>query len=792
MFVRRLVVLLTGLILTVALLAGFAQPVRAVAPDVDRLSRKAGPLSPVRVVIVGDGLRRASAVAFGRDRGTRLRRIGPRRISVMTPRRTRPGTVDVRVKTPGGWTAPTRRARYRFVGAPRVRDLSSSASRVEGGKEITITGRNLGYRPRVSFGLNRARAVRVLSNRRLEVVVPPGVLGETTVRVRTPGGGDAADRPFRYVLPPEKNSRLYEPGDGTLTARGVQWVTGGSRVSRPGEQSGWTLSIAEGSRVPDVGSDYYLPPGSAAFPAGVAGRVTSIAYQLDGTTRVTVKPVPLADVLDKMVLDYAGPIGTTTATRRRTGSVINFGRLPNGAFDCDDASGDAVDITGELSLAIDNVQAHFELRAGGVFQSPRAEAYLMGEPVLRGKVTASTKTTCKLRPAWANAHRRVFPIGTTGATVSVGPEASFSLTRSGTVEIEQRSRFTTGFRADLDGIAPIFSASRDDLVVRGSFSMRAKAEAGVSIQLGALDRVGAELNGLGYLDASITATTNPANVCVDAEGGLRVRLNAFLDLWIARFESGQLSKDFAFGAFRGCADPVRAADPSAQPVIVAQGLPNAEVGIAYSARLRTEDNRPGTWQATTPLPAGLTLGASDGEITGTPTGSVGDNPFWVRFVDGSGRVTSNRFSIYVRPAQGVGGGPIQATLTWDQAEDLDLHVVEPNGNEIYYGNRGPSATGGELDHDANVGCGEPGVPVAENITWEDGEPDDGTYWVWVDVFNDCSVADLSWRLLVRVDGRVVIDRSGVGDSESLSFRYPTSPTSTGTGEPPARSPQVAK
>jgi uncharacterized protein YfaP (DUF2135 family) len=41
----------------------------------------------------------------------------------------------------------------------------------------------------------------------------------------------------------------------------------------------------------------------------------------------------------------------------------------------------------------------------------------------------------------------------------------------------------------------------------------------------------------------------------------------------------------------------------------------------------------------------------------------------------------------------VGTGDVQVTVTWDADSDLDLHVVEPSGEEIFYGHP-VSATGG--------------------------------------------------------------------------------------------------
>ena len=45
---------------------------------------------------------------------------------------------------------------------------------------------------------------------------------------------------------------------------------------------------------------------------------------------------------------------------------------------------------------------------------------------------------------------------------------------------------------------------------------------------------------------------------------------------------------------------------------------------------------------------------------------------------------------------GVGTGDVQVSLTWSAASDLDLHVVEPSGEEIYF--LAPeSVTSGTLD-----------------------------------------------------------------------------------------------
>ena len=65
----------------------------------------------------------------------------------------------------------------------------------------------------------------------------------------------------------------------------------------------------------------------------------------------------------------------------------------------------------------------------------------------------------------------------------------------------------------------------------------------------------------------------------------------------------------------------------------------------------------------------------------------------------------------------VGTGDVQVTLGWDTVADVDLHVIDPNGDEVYWANR-MVPSGGELDLDSNAGCSE-GVSN-ENITWPEG------------------------------------------------------------------------
>ncbi|HVL04008.1 MAG TPA: hypothetical protein VM386_06195, partial [Acidimicrobiales bacterium] len=112
------------------------------------------------------------------------------------------------------------------------------------------------------------------------------------------------------------------------------------------------------------------------------------------------------------------------------------------------------------------------------------------------------------------------------------------------------------------------------------------------------------------------------------------------------------------------------------------------------------------------------------------------------------------------------------TLTWNSDDDLDLHVIDPSGERIWYGDR-TAASGGELDRDDNVGvCGfdsEPGG--VENVFWPTGTAPSGNYTVEVYSYNDCAPANADWTLQVFSGSTLLSTQSGTGGGGSSSDQF---------------------
>jgi hypothetical protein len=99
-----------------------------------------------------------------------------------------------------------------------------------------------------------------------------------------------------------------------------------------------------------------------------------------------------------------------------------------------------------------------------------------------------------------------------------------------------------------------------------------------------------------------------------------------------------------------------------------------------------------------------------------------------------------------------GTGDVKITLSFDRLHDLDLHVIEPGGEEIWF-DRKVTATGGVLDLDSGENCVQ-SPANAENIFWPPGGAPAGTYQVKVQNFQQCSAGPIDYTVRVAYDNVV--------------------------------------
>ncbi|MEE2829403.1 MAG: hypothetical protein VX498_09455, partial [Myxococcota bacterium] len=100
--------------------------------------------------------------------------------------------------------------------------------------------------------------------------------------------------------------------------------------------------------------------------------------------------------------------------------------------------------------------------------------------------------------------------------------------------------------------------------------------------------------------------------------------------------------------------------------------------------------------------------------------------------------------------EAVGIGDVKVSVTWTAGADVDLHVREPSGETVFYGNP-ESATGGQLDLDSNPTCDLDGTN-AEHIFWPVDQAPRGTYRARVHLYDDCSAGPVSGSLTIETCG----------------------------------------
>ncbi|MDR1456322.1 MAG: hypothetical protein LBJ01_11765 [Tannerella sp.] len=106
------------------------------------------------------------------------------------------------------------------------------------------------------------------------------------------------------------------------------------------------------------------------------------------------------------------------------------------------------------------------------------------------------------------------------------------------------------------------------------------------------------------------------------------------------------------------------------------------------------------------------------------------------------------------------GSEVKVTLMWNFVADVDVHIIEPSGFEIYYGNK-HSSTGGFLDYDNVVAFGP------ENIYW--AHAPEGVYYVYLHHFSGENAG--SYTVMLQINGQYRIFRGFIGVAQAVPITY---------------------
>lgn len=129
------------------------------------------------------------------------------------------------------------------------------------------------------------------------------------------------------------------------------------------------------------------------------------------------------------------------------------------------------------------------------------------------------------------------------------------------------------------------------------------------------------------------------------------------------------------------------------------------------------------------------------------------------YMDTSGLISA-RDSVKIIQANGV-LSTMQVELSWDNTNDLDLLLIEPNKDTVYYYNK-RSSNGGELIKDSYPFCWEVGDSTELIRYTEEAFLEAGKYEVLVGMHSSCEEKDTYFNVTVKLDS-VVYDIEGIAN-----------------------------
>jgi len=252
---------------------------------------------------------------------------------------------------------------------------------------------------------------------------------------------------------------------------------------------------------------------------------------------------------------------------------------------------------------------------------------------------------------------------------------------------------------------------------------------------------------------------------------------AYLQLPGAQFFAGSMPEGSAAGP---AVEQLTLTSDTIWPGLMDDPVGGALAATATSAAIGLRGDV-GYWVVPAGVPGVST--PADPSVTATATFStslpLGTYTLVVRAVDDAGNFGLPRTETLVAgpsPTDPPPTGALVVALTWDAESSLDLHVVDPDGDEIYWGNpssRPPFAfdqtdggSYGYIDDDSNAGCVIDGLR-REDAIWPSAPPQ-GSYTVRVDTASLCGQPIAHWTVRVLLQGAQIAAAAGTAvDADTI-------------------------
>lgn len=562
------------------------------------------------------------------------------------------------------------------AGTPQVITLGSPAAAAGGRAKRARPAR---LRVELKGGTTQLRRATVVSptGRRWRIArsrtFKPKVPGRWTVTGNRIAGRTTVTFPqYRSTI-----VKVRRGGRGTAHVRWVQVVSNSTRVAQPSAiQSAvrtngtYTVTLSDPSNRIAVGNTLAAGPGKAT-PQGLLITVATVTR--DGADAiVTGVQAPLSAIGPQARVRVEPQLQVGPG---KLGAKSSVAQQPEGGVEKPYKCEGGVDATIKGSLGL-SAGAEIGISWGGFWHplTIRAIAVARLQQSSQLALRIAGKAKCELDVDLLKTPIRYSPI-----TFSVGPvpvvitpKLNFHVIAEGSVEgavstsVRQAMDARVGLEWDGSKLIPVKSLDNDFRFspIEPEFNAGIMAGIGPKLMFDVYEVGGPYLTAEGLMRFTVDSTRDP---WWKLTGGFQAGAGIAFQVWRFSFDRNVpdlFSKEWTIAKASG----------AAPPQVSTSSLPNATATTPYSTTLAaTGGSKPFSWKVSKgSLPAGLTLDAASGKISGTPT-APGTTSFTVTVTDAKKATASRDLKLVVASPPAVittaslpnatAGKPYVATLT---------------------------------------------------------------------------------------------------------------------------------